>query len=168
MILVTHGIVGAAVGRLFPKHPIVALLAGIVSHFLIDAIPHWHYKLFSAERHLENPIQDDLKIGKSFLVDLVSIGTDFAAGIAFSFLIFPSAGGFWHPSVAVFWGAIGGILPDPIQFLYMKWRHEPLRSLQRFHLWIHSKLDIDKKYFVGIVSQVLFIAAVTAISKLIL
>ena len=45
LILATHAIVGAATASQIPNHPVIALLAGIASHFAIDAIPHWDYPL---------------------------------------------------------------------------------------------------------------------------
>jgi hypothetical protein len=47
MILSTHAIVGGALASLFPSHPVVIIAAGFASHFAIDAIPHWDYKLRS-------------------------------------------------------------------------------------------------------------------------
>jgi hypothetical protein len=45
MILSTHAIVGGAIASLFPSHPLLVVAAGFVSHFAIDAIPHWDYPL---------------------------------------------------------------------------------------------------------------------------
>ncbi|MDH2348696.1 hypothetical protein [Bradyrhizobium sp. SSUT77] len=43
MILSTHAIVGGAIASLIPDQPALAFVAGIVSHFVIDAIPHSDY-----------------------------------------------------------------------------------------------------------------------------
>ena len=165
MILVTHGIIGAAVGRLFPGAPLVAFLAGFVSHFLTDAIPHWHYQLFSMRKDPANPLNNDMKFGWKFLMDLVSIGTDCLAGILLPILLFQGWSGFSDPAPAILWGAIGAVLPDLLQFVYMKWRQGPFSPLQRFHLWIHSKIDIDRRHLVGIGSQVVIIIVATLLSR---
>ncbi len=165
MILVTHGIIGAAVGRLFTSHPLVAFTLGFASHFLSDAIPHWHYPLFSQKRDRENPMNNDLVLGKGFLIDLINIGIDCLLGLVLPILIFQGWDGFANPSPAILAGAIGGILPDPLQFLYMKWKKGPLVLLQRFHLWIHSKKDIDHQHFAGIAGQLLIIIAVILLSQ---
>ncbi len=168
MILVTHGVIGAALGRLFPRYPFLAFLAGFVSHFLADAIPHWHYKLFSHTRHPDDPIQNDMVIGKKFLIDLMDIGLDGTAGLALPILLFQGWAGFSHPDWSVLAGAFGGLLPDFFHFVYMKIRREPFYSFQRFHVWMHSKTDIDKKPLIGIGSQLLIIVAAALLSRVLL
>jgi hypothetical protein len=34
--------------------------------------------------------------------------------------------------------ATGAMLPDPLQFVHTRMPHEPLWTLQRFHLWAHK------------------------------
>ena len=50
MILASHAIIGAAVGRLFPLSPFYGFLAGLLSHYAMDAIPHWEYTLPSISK----------------------------------------------------------------------------------------------------------------------
>jgi hypothetical protein len=45
--LSTHAIVGGAIASLISSHPLLAAVAGFTSHFVIDAIPHWDYRLRS-------------------------------------------------------------------------------------------------------------------------
>lgn len=165
MILVTHGIIGAAIGRLIPGYPLAAFAGGLISHFLMDAVPHWHYPLLSAVRDTKDPLQYDMVIGKRFLFDLVSMGLDFAAGIILSVLFFQGWAGFGSVSPWVLFGALGGMLPDASHFLYMKLRREPFYSLERFHIWAHSKKDIDHRYLLGIGSQALIILAAVLLSR---
>ncbi len=165
MILVTHGFIGAAIGRLLPYNPLAAFALGAASHFLSDAIPHWHYPLLSQKRDKENPMNNDLIIGKGFLTDLVGIGLDCALGLVLPIIIFQGWDGLANPSPAILAGAIGGILPDPLQFLYMKWKKGPIVALQRFHMWIHAKTDLDRHHLLGIGSQFLVIVASILISQ---
>jgi len=47
MILSTHAVVGGAIASFIPLHPLLVAVAGFASHFAIDAIPHWDYRLRS-------------------------------------------------------------------------------------------------------------------------
>jgi len=136
MILTNHAIVGAALAGLTPQQPLTGFAIGFLSHFLLDAIPHWDYELHSRKRDENNPINDDIVLGKAFVKDILKVGLDGTVGLLLSLFLFAY---FLHYSlIDVLAGAIGAMLPDALQFVYMKWRHEPLVSLQRFHLWIHA------------------------------
>jgi hypothetical protein len=136
MTLTTHAIVGAAAARLFPENYITAFVAGFISHFLIDAIPHWDYKLRSIKKDPENPLNNDMVFGFAFILDVVDISLDFFLALTLPFLIFGVDN--LSQSIILFAGIAGGLLPDLLQFVYFKWRHEPLISLQKFHGWIHT------------------------------
>jgi hypothetical protein len=49
--------------------------------------------------------------------------------------------------------------PDPLQFVHSRLPHEPLRTLQRFNLWAHSKKQIED-VLLGVGSQAAFVASV--------
>lgn len=161
MTLTTHAIVGAAAARVFSFHPVAAFLAAFASHFLIDALPHWDYTLRSARHDEENPLNNDIVVGKDFFIDLGKIGLDALLGVFLSLVFFQPANA--YDLLIVLLGVFGGILPDPLQFLYYKWRHEPLISLQKFHIWIHSDLKLAGRWISGAFLQgALVIASVAA------
>lgn len=139
MILTNHAIAGAALATLTPNQPLVGFTAGFLSHFVLDAIPHWDYSLDSIKEDNNNPMNNDIVINYDFVKDILKIGLDGIIGVLFACLIL----GFYmkHSIFIVLCGAIGAMTPDALQFAYMKCRREPLVSLQRFHLWIHA----DKK-----------------------
>ena len=142
MVLTAHAIVGASIANLMPNHPMLGFATGFASHFLLDSIPHWDYHLLSSKKDPQNPLNDDLILGKNFLIDLMKIGTDFLLGIIISILLFVDISNFSLTSFftsAIFWGIAGSLLPDALQFVYFKWRHEPLTTLQRFHNWVQNK-----------------------------
>ena len=116
MTLTTHAIIGAAFAQVFPDRPVTAFCVGFVSHFAADALPHWDYQLKSRKADPNNYLNSDMPINRAAIVDLVKIGFDFWLGIGLSLLIFASQ------NPAAFWataaGALGGILPDPLQFAY--------------------------------------------------
>lgn len=58
-------------------------------------------------------------------------------------------------------GACAGILPDALQFAYMRFPHQPLTSIQQFHEWIHTTRRMPKQPGLGIISQVALVTAFT-------
>jgi len=95
-----------------------------------------------------------LTLDKGFLVDLSLIALDGLAGLALAFSLFA------QPSslLTILLGVLGGMLPDPLRFVYRLYPHEPLRTVQRFHNWIHAKQKLAWPF--GIASQFAFNVAV--------
>ena len=79
MILSTHAIVGGAIASFIPEHPTLAFVAGIASHFAIDAIPHSDYRLRSISIGRSRPA---ITFNQLLVSDLILIAFDAAAGIA--------------------------------------------------------------------------------------
>jgi hypothetical protein len=152
MILSTHAVVGGALAGLFPSHPVAAFAVGFASHFVIDAIPHWDYPLRSIS--VARGARNQVRLTPALARDVALIGFDAIVGLALAIGIFAT------PStiVAVLAGAVGAMLPDPLQFVHTLYPHEPLASLQRFHRWMHTKRRLH--WPIGVSSQVAFVAAV--------
>ncbi len=165
MTLTTHAIVGASIANILPSHPVLGFTAGFVSHFLLDAIPHWDYFLASVKKDPDNPMNNDIAFNKNFIFDLFKMGADAALGIIISLFLFGFSNShlIWMP----LWGAIGALTPDALQFVYLKWRYEPIKSLQRFHIWIHGKEKLNSRPVLGIFLQIVVILFFVAISKLV-
>ena len=165
MTLATHAVVGGAVASLFPNHPITAFLVGFFSHFVLDAIPHWDYEILSAyanpEKAKEKTKNGSFKIDKNFLFDLLRTGSDAFLGLVLVFLI-------WYPIVGSQWkilllGAIGGVFPDFLQLVYARFPHQPMSSLQKFHVFLmHADRKLKNSPIIGILSQA-FIALVAVV-----
>jgi hypothetical protein len=132
MTLATHAVVGGAVASLFPSHPLIAFFAGFFSHFILDAIPHWDYKILSAYADKKiAKLSEKTKIDKYFVLDLLRTGTDALLGVSVTLLV-------WHPATIAEWeilalGMIGGMLPDFLQFVYARFPHQPMILIQKFH-----------------------------------
>ena len=166
MVLATHAVTGAALAQLVPEHPFAAFCIGFCSHFILDTIPHWDYPLKSNRENKENRLAGDIVVGKDLASDLMKIGSDATLGIILSiFFFFPHTP---MQSLVLLCGAIGGMLPDPLQFAYYKIRKEPLISLQKFHMWIHAKLHLKDYPLPGATLQLLFVILVVSIIKAIL
>jgi len=87
------------------------------------------------------------------------IAFDAVAGLTIALQLFAGL----ETVAAVLLGAMGGILPDPLQFAHRLYPKEPLRSLQRFHAWTHTKKSLSWPW--AIISQVLFVVVVVVIAK---
>jgi len=157
MILSTHAIVGGAIASLFPSHPVLVAIAGFASHFAIDAIPHWDYPLQAISLR---PAADGraLNVDRRLWVDLTLIALDACAGLAIAIWLFatPATIG------AILLGAVAAMVPDPLQVVHALYPREPLKSLQRFHHWIHAKRKLS--WPLGASSQAIFAAAVSGIA----
>jgi hypothetical protein len=151
MILTTHAIVGAALASFVPSHPAAAFVVGFASHFALDAIPHVDYPIKS--RSVNPRIGAPMAFDRVLLQDAVTIGFDSLFGIMAALFLFSSSANFW----AILLGAVGAMLPDPLQFVHSRLPHEPLRTLQRFHLWAHTKKRMSG-VILGVGSQAAFVA----------
>jgi hypothetical protein len=157
MILSTHAVVGGAIASLLPSHPIFAVLAAFASHFVIDAIPHWDYSLRSIAigRCANNR---GLRLSRGVLIDLTKIAFDACAGLVLALWLFATLASVWVVGLA----ACAAMLPDPLQFVHSLSPREPLKTLQRFHSWIHSKRKLAWGF--GVSSQIAFASAVSALA----
>ncbi|OJI09182.1 MAG: hypothetical protein COV08_02005 [Candidatus Vogelbacteria bacterium CG10_big_fil_rev_8_21_14_0_10_49_38] len=137
MVLTSHAVFGAALAVAGRLHPVGAFVAGFGSHFLLDALPHWEYELRSFRRDRVNPLNNDLVLDRAFLNDLAKIGLDAGLGLALVWFFFVFGAGSSPGSVLA--GALGGILPDGLSFVYMKTRSRSILVLQKFHILIHTE-----------------------------
>jgi hypothetical protein len=158
MTLTTHSIVGAALASFLAADPLAAAALAFASHFALDAIPHWDYPIASAS------VQPDkagaIKYDRALARDVAVIGLDALIGTAIGIALFASPANFW----IVLLGAGMAILPDPLQFLYGRFPREPLRTLQRFHVWIHTEQRLKGRPVFGLTTQLAFVVAVVAFS----
>ena len=152
MTLSTHAIVGAAAAKLLTLNPILGFFIGLASHYLLDSIRHWDYKLESKTKVKEDPLSERMEINWKFARDAVRVGSDFLLGVLLvCVLLFLSKD--LSNIFAVLAGFLGGVFPDALQFVVFRLKKEPVISLQKFHHFVHSKKDIDDKPLRGIFEQ---------------
>ena len=144
MTLASHAVVGAVLAKAVPgSNLLVQFIFGFISHFLIDAIPHGHYPIKSSRPDDSDPFYVDMPISKKSFPDFWKIGLDMAIGGAVTYLFL--GGSDLTSYLTLFAGAIGGITPDALQFVYWKTRFKPLGVLQKFHLEVmHTKKLLDE------------------------
>lgn len=158
MILTTHAIVGAGMSAVFPDNPAMVFAAAFVGHFLIDAVPHWDYRIFSLVKNENNRLDDEIKNGEEFYFDIARVLLDAASGVGIAVAVFHYYFGFgWTVVLA---GVSAGYLPDALQFFYLKTKKKTLRVLQRVHLAIHNQNEFLKRNFLlGAPAQIIFIGS---------
>lgn len=168
MTLTTHALVGAAAAQVFPQHPYVAFAAGFVSHFAIDALPHWDYAdyLPSIRKNPSNPLATTIGGGKQFARDVLVVAADALLGAFLSVVIFSYS--VFHSTVPiVLIGAAAGIYADFLQAVYFKWKASAfvLEPLQRFHTWVQKGKTLYVTMTYGLLLQALLVLAVILVEK---
>jgi len=171
MTLTTHALVGVVAASFFPEQPYLAFAAGVVSHFAIDALPHWDYKLWlrSLEEHADH-LHTDMRMGKDFWHDFAIIAADALVGFVLTFVVA------WllnMPLELALIGAGAGLYPDLLSFAYFKARHyarwlaNAYEPVQRFHKFVQWKELHHIHWTQGIGMQGALVAVVVALAALI-
>jgi hypothetical protein len=145
----------ARIASFMPDHPVLAFVFGAASHFAIDAIPHVDYPLHSIS--VKRNATSVLTLNWLLVSDLGLIALDACVGLAIVLCLYASPGA----TTAILAGALGAMLPDPLQVLQKLYPREPLRSLQRFHGWMHTKRRLS--WPLGVSSQLSFVALVVGL-----
>ncbi len=156
MTLATHMVTGATAAAVFSSHPVEAFFIGWASHYVFDAIPHWDYSLASFSSDSEKPLDTKVTFNRFLFLDIGKVLLDVLIGALVVYFL--SVGVNTFTLTILFFGAIGGVVPDFLQFLYGFIKIPILRSFQQFHNFTHSKKKLDHRPLIGITSQVLIIA----------
>jgi len=159
MILASHIIVSGLLGATTQNYFLAAAI-GLVSHYILDAIPHWDFYL-SPEFNVKVETEDGSFIKeKLFWKEVGKIAIDILIGLGLLFIFLKNLS--YINITAVFISVFFGILPDPLKLFYLmtKWRFIKWNfDLQEFvHYSIHSK--IDQKFWPGIIIQTIAVALV--------
>ncbi|OGL87296.1 hypothetical protein A3I40_03740 [Candidatus Uhrbacteria bacterium RIFCSPLOWO2_02_FULL_48_12] len=135
MFLIVHATVGAMIGdNLEP--PAVGFLAGLLSHFFLDAIPHGDELL---ERELARPGRIHWLAALAILDGLAAI----------SLVVVLWLGGFLNNAAGAFGGAVGAILPDVFLGLSELSKKKLWPDFLRFHDWNHRIINIELSLYFG-------------------
>jgi len=154
MVISPHAVVGALSAGVLVSNPLLALIVGIISHYLLDSIPHgeYHMSLFAGGKVTAKDLtQDALKV----VIDLT---------LACLLLILIWSTGYFSLLV-ILAGAFGGLLPDGIQILGKILPNPILTKLNAMHGFFHcasfdSCDDIETSTVRSLSKQVLFVALV--------
>ena len=152
MILITHSIIGSALTHRVAQVP-AAFFAGLLSHYLADAIPHWHYPVPTIKKAVQAPYGErTLTIRTAPYREIVRVAIDVVIGLSLSLFLFSGS------LEIIIAGVLGAILPDLMVGLSRFWPNPVLIAHERFHKWIHSTLMLDDRPLIGIGSQVALVA----------
>jgi len=121
MLLPTHALVGAAIGKNI-NSPWLIIPAALASHYILDTFRHGDY------------IDKNLNLKGNFWK--VSLDVLSAFLIIFLFLYFKN----YSPAVTknILIGSFFSLLPDFTTFLYWKFRLKIFKALHELHLWVHE------------------------------
>lgn len=137
MLLAPHILVGAAIAANSPTL-LLGVIFAFLSHFLLDAIPHWEYSIKPLENikikgrlycmPIFRRIAIDIFVGLIILMAALKIS---ANNIPFALWAF---GGFF------------GILPDGLAFLlFLRPKNKILASFLKIIYAVHRRLHYDKE-----------------------
>lgn len=157
MTLAAHSVVGATVVKVLPFNPFLAIFLAFMSHFVLDAIPHWDYPLKSAVKTTGDVAGVKFLKGRLFWRDLTIIAFDLLLGLSLIWFLYTPDFGLW------FWLLLGvgaAVLPDFLQFAYGKYGGSVLTFFQSWHNYCHSKFSLNNYFWPGVILQILTVGLI--------
>ena len=145
MLLITHAITGAALATIQKSIP-AAFAIGLVSHYLLDMIPHY-------DHNVEPLLAKNDKAGIRKTLALIAL--DGVSSVIAPLLLF------WPVNSAQFMiisaAILGSILPDFLQGLALVFKKNRfVQTHQHFQEWIHAKTRINHIPHIAIPAQITF------------
>lgn len=133
MILFPHMLAGALIGAKTENWGLIFILA-IVSHYLLDLLPHWDY----SKKEINQLSR------KGLFYFLSEVAADLMIGILSIWLLFTPSASQWP---YLLWGAFWSIFPDGLNFLnhLTNKRIKILVQQNEFHERIHWLFNPNKK-----------------------
>jgi len=139
MLITTHGLVGACIGKEV-GYPPLAFLLGLISHFILDSIPHCDGPDDKAGRGENEP--------NSF-AQYAFVAADIIIGVFI--VVYLSSNNL--ASAGLIWGIIGAELPDVIDNVPFWIGIRKVPGFKQFHAF-HAKIQSIKiPLWLGMLSQ---------------
>jgi len=138
MFLTVHSATGLLIGQ-YVKNPLLAFLAGFISHYVFDIIPH-----------------GDTQIPKQYhnLIYLALAGI-FDLAVMISYLLIFMLFSNHLLSLSQIFAILGCLLPDCLQFIYYLYpRQKILKKIQSFHNFYHEL--ISNKFEFSLLEGIIF------------
>ncbi len=120
MILATHALTGAVIGK-YINNQLVVVVASLIIHFLMDMLHHGEY----LNRH------------SRFKETSWKVALDISIGIAIIAVIFSFSRYNDATTRNMIIGAFFSMFPDALTFLYWKGGLKLLKRPFEFHAWLH-------------------------------
>lgn len=156
MILSTHAVVGSSISHAFSLNPVGSFAVGFISHFVLDAIPHWDYPTYFFNGTKGKTISKC----KIFIIDGIKIILDIAGGTVIPTILFYQGDG----NFAFICGALGGMAPDFFHILYRLFPHKLISKINDFHHFCHTRIKLKDWHIAGPALQILFSTACVFLS----
>ncbi|MCX6763480.1 MAG: hypothetical protein NTZ97_01970 [Candidatus Moranbacteria bacterium] len=130
MILATHALVGAAIGKNI-NNPWLIGLSAIIIHFILDTFRHGEY--------LDSRVDKLKNTWWKILIDLSTAGLIILAALY-------HYGFNKEITINILVGAFFSLLPDSVNLFYWLFRWKFLKPLYNFHVWVHLSINKIQKF----------------------
>lgn len=142
MFLTVHASIGALIGQQISS-PLWAFILGLISHFLLDLIPHGDRAILPKEK-----IEEKIKLF------LIIASVDFI--IMISFLGFFYLRGIFTNPIVIGSAVLGSILPDFLNGIYYLLKNNQFfKTFHHFHGLIHDLIKKELSFATGLVFQII-------------
>lgn len=146
MTATTHALVGGIIATTVPN-PALGLTLALVSHPLLDIIPHWDFGWGWRN--------------KSKFTLLAESSLDLIFGVVVSFVLFGQHIPLWYFLAAIFLSESWDLLEAP--YWFFKWKFFPFGLIYKFQSNLQGKLKLPG----GILTQVVSVVGIFLILQLI-
>ncbi|MDP3986186.1 MAG: hypothetical protein Q8P77_02050 [Candidatus Veblenbacteria bacterium] len=146
MYITVHGTAALVIARAVPN-PFLAFVLALVSHFILDFIPHGDEHLI--QKHFTRGQTLRRLVGVAMLDGLIMVGF-----LALWLWVGPAV-----PRGAVAASLTGSLLPDVLQGLYLVTEWKWLKPFQRFHLGLHNASGHPLTWHQGMLVQCMVLTA---------
>ncbi len=121
MILTTHALVGAAIGKNL-NNPGIIIITAFVAHFILDSFRHGEYldDRYSSAKEIGFKASVDLAIGFSIILFLI-----YLKNFSFNIMVNISLGSFFS------------LFPDLLTIMYWKFPGKLLGQIKKIHSFAH-------------------------------
>lgn len=146
MYLTVHGTTAMLITKIIPN-PFLAFLLSLLSHFVLDFIPHGDEHLL--KKHFTRGQVMRRVLGAATLDGIILLG-------------FVSIFLWVGPTISLttfFWSLVGALIPDILQGLYFATEWKGLKAFQDFHLGIHNVTKHPLNWHQGMMVQCLVLTA---------
>lgn len=158
MILTPHILIGVAIGYRFENYFVIFGLS-FLSHFALDAIPHWEYQIANTQKNIrlnKTKLRSELhKIKKNGtqLTKFHKIFADLIFGILLAIVSIYFITGQMPNLLFVATGIFGSLFPDGFSLLYFNYDFGYTESFTVCHFWIHCSQILG--FFSGLIINIL-------------
>lgn len=142
MVELPHVLVGAAIA-VKVSNPVLALPLVIVSHYVLDLVPH-------ANPHIYTQIKKEGKIrGKTLFLIVLDSGVALLAGLLLALISLPDI----NKSLMIILGSFLAVLPDVLEipYYFFQVRHPLMGSYVEFN----HRLQASAPLIPGVITQIL-------------